>query len=676
FDPSLAGPGAPGPVARLLAAATAARVMQSARLAEAGVGCDLEAHPAADGTGVLLVARAAGHAGGERAAEREALTRLVEQQRLAIGAARMFFWDWDIRDGTVEWSEGLEEACGLPRGAFGGTVEAFRALVHPADLPRVEAALRRAVAGEVEYEIEFRMLRGDGGQRWVLSRATVLRDSDGGPRRMVGIDLDITDRKLAEEALRESRERLRLAEETARFGIWEWDSREDRQVWSAEQYRLHGLDPDARAPSFAEYLAMVAEEDRETLVRAASDGFRRPEGRYQIEFRLRRGDGETRRLLALARVLEADERGQPLRLMGVNVDVTELREGEQELGRMAALLRAIGECSPDAIYAKDRDGRMLFANPATLAAIGRPLDEVLGRTDADWHVSREQADAALAHDRQVLELGAVVVAEEAYDPRGLGTRVWRSAKAPLRDGSGNIVGTVGISSDITEAKRTEAALRAALASREMLVREADHRIKNSLQLAAGLLRLQARRGADPGSAAVLEAAVARVMAIAEAHRTLYQSEDFGTVDLCQILKDLAAQADGSAAGGVTVRCDMPPSLPLDAERAIPLGLVANELVMNAVKHAYPPGHPGLVRVVLEQRSDDIVLRVADNGVGLGGAAASGRHGLGTTLVRTLTRQIGATFSTKSAPGAGTAATLVMARARSRASDDQVASRQR
>ena len=393
FDPFLAGPDAPGPVARLLAAATAARAVQSATWVEAGVGWDLEAHPAADGTGVLLVARAAELAGrelagGERAAEREALARLVEQQRLAIGAARMFFWDWDIRGGTVEWSDGLEKACGLPPGAFGGTAEAFRTLVHPADLPRVEAALGRALAGEAEYDIEFRMLRGDGGHRWVLARATVLRDAAGRPRRMVGIDLDITERRLAEEALRDSRERLRLAEETARFGIWEWDAREDRQVWSAEQYRLHRLDPVKRAPSFAEYLTMVAEEDREALLRAARDGFRRPEGRYQVEFRLHRGDGETRRLLALARVLEADERGQPLRMMGVNVDVTELREGERELGRMAALLRAIGECSPDAIYSNDREGRMLFANPATLAAIGRPLDEVLGRTDADWHVSR------------------------------------------------------------------------------------------------------------------------------------------------------------------------------------------------------------------------------------------------------------------------------------------------
>src|ERR1700760_4632838 len=130
------------------------------------------------------------------------LARAHEQMRLAIAAARMYFWDWNIVTGEIAWSDGLEEATGLAPGGFDGTIEAFTRLVHPADLPAVEAALAQALAGDAEYDIEFRMLRPDGRERWVVARGTVLRDGTGEPLRMVGIDLDITDRKTAADSAR------------------------------------------------------------------------------------------------------------------------------------------------------------------------------------------------------------------------------------------------------------------------------------------------------------------------------------------------------------------------------------------------------------------------------------------------------------------------------------------
>ncbi|MFC0386021.1 PAS domain-containing protein [Muricoccus vinaceus] len=140
-----------------------------------------------------------------------ALARAHEQMRLAMGAARIFSWDWNVVSGAVQWSGGLEAALGMAEESFGGTVDDFRALVHRDDLPRVEAALRSALADEEPYDIEFRMRRADGGERWVVARGTVLRDGTGRPTRMIGIDFDITDRKRAELALAESEARLRHA---------------------------------------------------------------------------------------------------------------------------------------------------------------------------------------------------------------------------------------------------------------------------------------------------------------------------------------------------------------------------------------------------------------------------------------------------------------------------------
>jgi two-component sensor histidine kinase len=153
---------------------------------------------------------------------------------------------------------------------------------------------------------------------------------------------------------------------------------------------------------------------------------------------------------------------------------------------------------------------------------------------------------------------------------------------------------------------------------------------------------------------VLRAAFARVMAIGDIHRTLYQSADLRTVDLAQVLAELARHA-GGLASAVSLRCDLPDSLLLDAERAIPLGLVVNELATNAVQHAYPAGQGGTVTIQARGTTGAVTVSVADEGVGLPGGDAT--PGLGGTIVKALGRQIGATIETRTAPGAGTSVTL-------------------
>ena len=141
----------------------------------------------------------------------EALRENEALLRLASEAAGVYAWDWTIATGRVTWSEGLEKALGLPHDGFGGTIDAFRALVHADDIVFVEAALRQALAGETSgYRAMFRMHRADGSVRWTETRGTVIRDEHGAPIRVVGMDYDITERKVAEAELR-TRERQQAA---------------------------------------------------------------------------------------------------------------------------------------------------------------------------------------------------------------------------------------------------------------------------------------------------------------------------------------------------------------------------------------------------------------------------------------------------------------------------------
>jgi two-component sensor histidine kinase/PAS domain-containing protein len=209
---------------------------------------------------------------------------------------------------------------------------------------------------------------------------------------------------------------------------------------------------------------------------------------------------------------------------------------------------------------------------------------------------------------------------------------------------------LGVISDITLRREREDALQEALNARDVTMREADHRIKNSLQLVVSLLYLQLGRVADADARVALSAAMARVNAIADAHLALQQSPDLRNVEISRMLEDLCGRM-GSLNPAVTVQFKADAPSWLDATQAIPLGLIASELLTNALRHAYPPGAPGDVTLTVETDGGMLDMTIADGGVGL--PATPARRGLGTTVIDTLARQIGAAVASRSEPGQGT-----------------------
>lgn len=210
-----------------------------------------------------------------------------------------------------------------------------------------------------------------------------------------------------------------------------------------------------------------------------------------------------------------------------------------------------------------------------------------------------------------------------------------------------------------ERGRRETELREALDARALLQREADHRIKNSLQLVASLLSLQRSRLTDPEAIIALDGAIGRVNAIAETHRALHQSRDMRTINFGEMLGDLASHI-ATLRPGIEIRCEVDDALELDAERAIPLGLIVSELLTNALLHAYPATGSGVVRARAQREGEDIVVTVQDYGVGMA-TQPGGMRALGEMIIRALCRQFGIEPETRSAQGAGTVVTLRLPR---------------
>lgn len=170
------------------------------------------------------------------------------------------------------------------------------------------------------------------------------------------------------------------------------------------------------------------------------------------------------------------------------------------------------------------------------------------------------------------------------------------------------------------------------AERELLLREVNHRVGNSLQIIASLLHLQASSAAEGDVKAALTNAMGRVAAVAQVHRRLYTSHDLKSVTLNQyldsLLEDLRRSAEGNKMSRLTLRAE---PVEIDPDRAVAIGIIVNELVMNAVKYAYPDC-AGPIHVELHAEGDELVLSIADNGVGLNGKSDPRSTGMGQRIV--------------------------------------------
>jgi two-component sensor histidine kinase len=177
------------------------------------------------------------------------------------------------------------------------------------------------------------------------------------------------------------------------------------------------------------------------------------------------------------------------------------------------------------------------------------------------------------------------------------------------------------------------------AEREVLLREVNHRVGNSLQIIASLLHLQANSSNQDDVKAALTNAMGRVAAVAQVHRRLYTSHDLNSVLLNQyldaLLEDLRRSAEGNRMSRLTLKAQQ---IEIDPDRAVAIGIIVNELVMNAVKYAYPDG-AGPIHVELTAQGDDLVLAIADDGVGLNVKSDPRSTGMGQRIVSAMATKL-------------------------------------
>ena len=324
-------------------------------------------------------------------------------------------------------------------------------------------------------------------------------------------------------------------------------------------------------------------------------------------------------------------------------DITDRKRAEKTRARLAAIV----ESTDDAVYSRALDGSIETWNAAAERLYGYTSSEIIGQPAARLrprHVTDEVPG------------GVVIERSETLRQRKNGSFVEVALTVSPIENRGGLVGHAVIARDITQQKTAERQIKGSLREKEVLLKEVHHRVKNNLQVISSLLNLQAANIRDAEALEMFRESQDRVRSIAFFHEHLYQSKDLARVDLAAYLRTLADHllaSYGSSRTGVTMHVTADEDVRLGVDKAIPCGLIVNELVSNALKHGFRDGQTGTVSVILRATSHrEFALIVEDDGGGIpGGYDLERARTLGHQLVLTLVRQLGGRIELFNARGA-------------------------
>ena len=393
----------------------------------------------------------------ERKRAEEALRESEDRFRRAAQAGRMFAYEWDMTTDQIVQSQEAAEILGLSGDATHTTGREVMAMIHPDDRRRVNDSIEGPTLENPIYRNVIRVFRLDGRMIWLERFGRVFFDAQGKMVRRVGMAMDVTERKRAEEALRESEERFRFAAQAGRMFAYEWDMTTDRIVRSPECAEILGLTGDVTHTTGQEVAASIHPEDLK-LVAAAVAGLTPENSIYRATVRVFRPDGDVVWLERTGRGFFNAE-GKLSRLIGMAVDVTEHKRTEEALRGSEEQFRSVFREAGVGMVIVLPDGRFLAANNAFCEYVGYTEGELLSKTvqsithPEDWpHFSRKLGET--------LAQGVSFQKVEKRCLHKSGRIVWGESSASLIRGPGGepryFIGEV---LDITERKLAEETLR-------------------------------------------------------------------------------------------------------------------------------------------------------------------------------------------------------------------------
>ncbi|RPH77683.1 MAG: PAS domain S-box protein, partial [Nitrospiraceae bacterium] len=529
-------------------------------------------------------------------------------------------------------------------------------LFHECDKEAVLSSLSECLATpKTTRHWEFRKVRKDGTIIWVRETARVGQSSSGETVVLVMCE-DITERRRMEEALRKSEQYNRILFENSPIGLVLCQL-DGTIVDCNERYAdILGRDlNDILGKTYWELTSKKYNEHALSIIETVCGTGRF--GPYEKEYV--HADGHLVPVRVFGSLIEKD--GELCMVCSVE-DITERKQAEEELRKSHSFLRQVIDTNPNYIFAKNRDGRFIMANKAVADAYGTMVDELIGRTDADFNPNQEEVAFFRQKDVEAMNLRQDVFLSEEKITNSAGQVRWlQTVKRPLFDSDGLATMVLGSATDITERKRMEESLRQrerdlqiALQEREQISQDLHDGILQSLfavgltlEVSKSLMSPRSRKTSGPALDQAIEQ-LNHVMReirnyIAGLGSNLLEGKDLPTV-----LRHMLASLTTNQTTQVRLAVEERAAQAVSAEQSLHLLRVIQEAVSNCIRH----GRAQEARVSLKMLKQGVRLSIRDNGRGFNLDAAQGTgHGLGNMAARA--QKIGGRFTVFSKVNEGT-----------------------
>lgn len=493
--------------------------------------------------------------------------------------------------------------------------KSFKDVVATYEYEDAKDKLQALLSGKSFEPYERIARRKDGTEIPVEITATLIRNLEGEPLYIQSVVRDISEQKKAEDKLNESREMYRTLVETSPDAVTVSDLKGYITYVSHKTLQIHGFDSaeELIGKRFFELIAPESQEDaHKSLEKILAEGSIK-----ETEFVLLRKDG-TQFIGEINISLIRDGKAEPKALIAITRDITERKKAEQELSDSEKKFRSVVENANDAIYIITSEG-FEYVNSAFERLSGYSSKDVCKKSFNFWNIIHPD-DVRMIKDREKARKKRKEVPSR-YEFRILakdGT-IKTVEPATVHIGEKGEVKVMGILRDATDRKHAEERIKTSLREKDVLIREIHHRVKNNMQIISSLLRLQGRSIGDPSMVEKFKESQNRIRTMALIHEKLYQTEDLSSINFGQYIRSLTVHLFHTYKINpniIQMKTDVADVF-LDISRAIPCGLIINELVSNSLKHAFPDNKKGKICIRLElYNKRKIKLVVSDNGVGL------------------------------------------------------------
>jgi len=308
---------------------------------------------------------------------------------------------------------------------------------------------------------------------------------------------------------------------------------------------------------------------------------------------------------------------RPYAVVTTFADITKRKQAEEALHAANLYNRSLIEASLDPLVTIGANGKITDVNAATEAVTGYTRTELIGTEFSDYFIEPEQARAGY---EEVFRVGSVHDHPlELRHRDGHVTSVLYNASV-YRDEKGKVAGVFAAARDISARKLAEAQLHASLREKEILLREIHHRVKNNMQVITSLLDLQAKSSGNKELMEILLDSQRRIRSMALVHEKFYDSKDFTKINLTEYVRTLSQelfQSYKTAPEKIDLIIQIHRDVYMDINKVIPCGMILNELISNALKHAFPGDRQGELQIIIyETKNTEVEIIVCDNGVSL------------------------------------------------------------